>query len=148
MNRTLEEFTGEMAAFMPRYIRAISTRVAKVSVVGDISISQIIILNILKINGRCKMNEIAKGLHVTTSAATGLVDRMVRNSFLKRVPSEKDRRIINIEMTQKGQKIVDDIQKRRYKFIIDIFGKFKPVERERFLNSMKKIYRLVGDDRK
>lgn len=147
MHRSLDDFAREMTNFMPRYIREASARVISASLKGDITISQIIILNIIKSADQCKMKDIAKALHVSTSAATGSVDRMVRIGLLKRRPSEKDRRVINIEMTQKGMKIIDDIQSRRYKFIIDIFGKFKPEERERFLDTMKKIYSILRGEK-
>ncbi len=132
---------------MPKYIRGVVSKVTIASLAGEITISQMVILNLLKTADKCKMNEIAKSLHVTTSAATGIVDRMVRGGYLKRVPGEKDRRIINIEMTQKGKKIIDDIDKRRYRFIVDIFSKFKPIERERFLATMKKIYGAISGER-
>jgi DNA-binding MarR family transcriptional regulator len=142
MPRPLDSFAREMADFMPRYMREafqkFSTMWAK-----DITISHMITLNVLKMADRCRMNQIAKALHVSTSAATGLVDRMVKADLLKRVPDKNDRRIINIEMTQKGQKIVDDIHKQRYKFILDVFGKIKPAEREAFLGTMKTIYGIL-----
>jgi len=94
------------------------------------------------------MSVIAKALQVSTSAATGLVDRMVRSGFLRRFPDDDDRRIINIELTQKGRKITDDIQRRRRALIEEIFGRLKPAERERFLGMMKKIYNILSEGQK
>ncbi len=143
MSRSLDEFAAEMADFMPRYKREAFEKFAMSSSVGDITVSQMMILNVLKTTEQCRMNEIAKALRVTTSAATGIVDRMVRGDLLKRTPSEKDRRVINIGMTNKGKKIVESLARKHYDFIIDVFGKVPAVERERFLDTMKKIYKIM-----
>jgi DNA-binding MarR family transcriptional regulator len=145
MDRPLQEFVQEMVDFMPKYLGEAHKKFASTAT-RDVSISHIVILGLLKVRGRCKMNEIAKAMHVSTSAATGLVDRMVRTGLLKRVPGEKDRRIINIEVTQKGRKIADDIQKHRHKFVMDVFGKIKTREREGFLGTMKKIYGILKEE--
>ena len=147
MSRPLEEFVREMIDFMPKYLGEAHRKFSSIST-RDVSISHIVILGFLKLKGRCKMNEIAKALHVSTSAATGMVDRMVHAGLLKRVPDEKDRRIINIEATQKGKNISDDIQKHRHQFVTDVFGKLRPSEREGFLGTMKKIYGILKEERK
>ena len=76
----------------------------------------------------------------------GLVDRIVRGRFLKRAGHHKDRRIINIEMPETGKRTIEDIQKRRYKMMMDIFSKLKPLERKRYLETIKKIHRILTED--
>lgn len=147
MSRPLEEFVREMIDFMPKYLGEAHRKFSSIST-RDVSISHIVILGLLKLKARCKMNEIAKALHISTSAATGMVDRMVKAGLLKRVPGENDRRIINIEATQKGKKISEDIQEHRHKFVMDVFGKLRPSEREGFLGTMKKIYGILKEEHK
>jgi DNA-binding MarR family transcriptional regulator len=147
MDRPLNKFVHEMAEFMPKYIGEAHARFNVTSLMKDITFTQMVILNFLKACERAKMSEIAKALKVTTSATTGIVDRMVRTGFLVRVPGMKDRRIIYIEMTEKGEKIVDAIEKQRRKFINGIFGKLTTTEREKFLQTMKKIYKIMREGR-
>lgn len=147
MDRSLQEFGQEMAHIMPRFIREVLRRQFKTLKTREITISQMIILTLLQEKGRSKMNEIAGALSVTTSAGTGLVDRMVKSNLLKRSADPKDRRVINIEMTQKGRNIIEDIQKRRYKMMMEMFSKLKPIERKRYLETVKKIYRTLTEAR-
>lgn len=148
MGKSLYEFGKEMSYILPKFLREILKRQAKALSKGDITIPQMIILNLLREKDYCMMSEIAKTLSVTTSAATGIVDRMVKANLLKRVSHEKDRRVINIEITDKGKRIIDDIQKLRYKMMMDIFSKLKPIERERYLETIKKIYRILTEESK
>lgn len=147
MDRSLYEFGQEMAGLMPRFVREVLRRQFKTLKAREITISQMVILTLLQDKKSCKMNEAAKALSVTTSAVTGLVDRMVKSDFISRVASEKDRRIINIEMTKKGRGIIEEIQKARYKMMIDMFGKLTPTERTRYLVTVKKIYHNLVKDR-
>ncbi len=146
MPRPLKNFAREMADFMPRYMRE---AFRKFSMAGarDITLPHLIALNLLKTEGRSKMNDIARAMHISTSAATGLVDRMVKGGYVKRVPGREDRRIINIEMTPKGRGIVEDIDRERYKFVMNTFSRVKPDQRECFLNTMKTIYNILREQR-
>ncbi len=145
MPRSLHEFGQEMAQIMPRFMTEASKKMHCASAAEEVTIPQMVILNILKEKARCKMKEIAETLSITTSAATGIIDRMVRSNLLKRISDEKDRRVINIEMTRKGEKLIDDIQKRRYKLMMGIFGRLTAAEREGYLRIIKKIYGILKE---
>ena len=115
MPRSLDSFAREMADFMPRYMREAFRKFSAGSAAA-VTMQQLVTLNIFKFAKRFRMNQIAEALDVSTSAATGIVDRMVKAGLLKRVPCKADRRIINIEMTDKGRRILEGIDKERYKF--------------------------------
>lgn len=149
MGKSINEFAKEMSVLMPRLIRTFLARQSRmIRKSGDITVPQLAILHLLKDIPRCKMTEIAKFLHVTTSAATGIVDRMVRSGLLKRVRDAKDRRIINIRLTAKGEKAIDIIFKERQKMMVEIFRHFKAKEREAYLNTVKKMYSILTKGKK
>ena len=148
MDKSLYEFGKEMSHFMPKFLSALMKKQAKTLITPEVTIPQMISLSILKAEGRLKMSQIAKNLGVTTSAATGLIGRMIKSNLVKRIMDKKDRRIINIEMSDNGRRRIDNIQKERYKMMMDIFGKFKPIERKRYLDTIKKIYRILTEEGK
>ena len=143
MDKSLYEFGQEMSKLMPRFLKEVFKYFAKTRGGGEVTMPQMSILNILKQEKQLKMKDIARSLSITTSAATGIVGRMVKAHLIKRAFDSKDRRIIYIEMTQKGSNIIDDIQKARYKMLIDLFGKLKPIERERYLHTVRKLYNIM-----
>lgn len=144
MGKSLNEFAKEISVLMPRLLRAFLARQSRmIRKSGDITVPQIAILHLLKDTAKCKMTEIAKFLHVTTSAATGTVDRMVRVGLLKRVGAPRDRRIINIKLTPKGKRTIDIIFKERQKMMIEIFRHFNAKEREAYLHTVKKMHDVL-----
>ena len=48
------------------------------------------------------MTELAEYIHSPMSTATGIIDRLVRNGYIKRERSEQDRRIVVLMLAEKG----------------------------------------------
>lgn len=148
MGKTIHKFAEEMSAIMPRMMREFVKRQPRVVATGEVSLPQIAILHILKERDRCMMSELAKLLSITTSAATGIVDRMVRAGFLRRIPDPNDRRIINIRITLKGKRAINAIFRQRRKMMIGVFKHFSSKERETYLNMVKKICSILTKEKR
>ena len=56
------------------------------------------------------MSEIGRKLVMPKPHVTGLVDKLIFEGFVERVSDLSDRRIINIKITQKGIKYLQDIR--------------------------------------
>ena len=147
MGTTIQKFAKEMSLLMPNVHREFLQKQARVLKTRDISFSQLMILHILKDQHICNMTEIAKIFSITTSAATGIVDRMVRSGLLKRTLDPGDRRVIRIKLTLKGKKTIILFLSERKKMIIKIFKNFSASERETYLNMVKKIHSILTRQR-
>lgn len=53
------------------------------------------------------VNELAKRTLLGKSTLTTMLDRLVDQGFVRRVPSERDRRVILIELTEKNRQLQD-----------------------------------------
>ncbi len=73
------------------------------------------------------------------SAATGLADRMIKNSLLKRARSIKDRRVVKIAITPKGRRVAKSVMQQRYKMIKRMFEKITPSDREKYLQILENV---------
>ena len=62
-----------------------------------LGITEMKALSILTREGACTAGQLAAGLHLTSGAVTGVVDRLVRRGFARRTPDEHDRRRVVIE---------------------------------------------------
>ena len=51
------------------------------------------------------MSELSAILNTAANTTTGIVDRMVRRDLFLRRQSEKDRRVVEIALTEKGQEV-------------------------------------------
>ncbi|WP_141432178.1 MarR family winged helix-turn-helix transcriptional regulator [Bacillus sp. 03113] len=75
--------------------------------------SQLFVLIFLKKGGSCKVTQLAEKLDVKPSAATTMVDRLVQNEFVIREHDQKDRRVVNISITKRGEEKLDKVFEAR-----------------------------------
>lgn len=75
--------------------------------------SQRVVLRALVDNGPCQVTEVANHLGVTLSAATGLVDRLVKARLVTRDRDQKDRRVVWVKVTAEGEAAVKAAEARR-----------------------------------
>ena len=64
------------------------------------------------------ITELARKLKLTKPTVTVLVDKLVSRGYVRRVPSDSDRRVTHLHIDEKG-KIVEQIQKSAYKKMED-----------------------------
>jgi DNA-binding MarR family transcriptional regulator len=55
------------------------------------------------------IGELAERLQIKHHSAVGLVDRLVTEKFVRRVPDEKDRRQVNITLTRHGEAVLEKL---------------------------------------
>ena len=54
------------------------------------------------------ISEVAKQLFISTPNMTKLLNKLIDEDMIERIPDEKDRRIININLTEKGNTYLDE----------------------------------------
>lgn len=64
---------------------------------------QTALISVLNRRGRCQMSELGRLLLVTKPNITFLVDKLEKEGLIRRVSDEKDRRVTNVELTDKGK---------------------------------------------
>ncbi|WP_036224590.1 MarR family winged helix-turn-helix transcriptional regulator [Mesoaciditoga lauensis] len=73
-----------------------------------------------------KMSELARVFSIAKSNVTVLVDGMEKKGYLKRVRNSDDRRVINVELTDKGKRLFDLTVKNFEKVINDVMERIPP----------------------
>lgn len=68
--------------------------------------SHIQILMVLYDQKQMTMSEISREINVINSNLTPLVDKLIKNGYLKRQTSKKDRRVVQISITPQGKAFV------------------------------------------
>ncbi len=86
---------------------------------GNVSFPQFFLLTYLSSEEYLTMSDIAKKMGHSTAAATGLVDRLEKLSYVERVHASEDRRKIMVRITSKG---VDLVSKMRKEIATDLAG--------------------------
>ena len=113
--------------------------------IANLTISEVKILHLFKGNDRYKMSELAKACGMPLPTATHVVDKLVKNNIVKRTPDEKDRRVIFIEFTEQGRKVmaVCDVQhKENVKNMISILDK---QDQERLISALENFAFVIEE---
>ncbi|MDP3730041.1 MAG: MarR family transcriptional regulator [Candidatus Omnitrophota bacterium] len=145
---TLSDFAERIEDVMSTVMKGFAKMQTNELFKGEITLPQFFILSHLDKHGESKMNELAKFMDVTTAAATGIVDRLVRCGYAARVYDPKDRRVINIRLTRKGSNLVKRIGRQRREVTSEVFGRISKEERENYLAIMLHIRDVLTEDRK
>jgi DNA-binding MarR family transcriptional regulator len=77
---------------------------------GLTTLNQVEILLVLASVGTMPMNLMAKRLGITTSAITGLMDRLTELDMIQRHFQQGDRRMVLASLSQKGSSLARQIQ--------------------------------------
>lgn len=145
---TLAEFADKLNQIMPAVIKEFARRQTNELYKGKITLPQFLILDLLAKKNGSKMTDIARFMGITTAAATGIVDRMVRAGYATRDYDQNDRRIIRMKSTPHGNGLVKKVSQERHKMIINIFGKISQDEREKYLEILTHIYGILTQNAK
>ena len=84
------------------------------------------------------MREVAEYLQVPMSTATGIVDKLIENGFVKRFDSPQDRRIVMVQLSSLGNDLYTLLQAKLYQYGKQILESFEDHEKEEFVNFMER----------
>jgi len=131
------DFGSEIARISPIMLREVSRR--HKHMFAEQNVSSIVVLDLLREKGACKMKEVAAVLNLTMSAVTGIVDRMTKDGLVKRERSTEDRRVVNVKLVDKGKRIADRVKKARRDISNAIYSVLTQKEKEQFLVLLRKV---------
>ncbi|WP_210468045.1 MarR family winged helix-turn-helix transcriptional regulator [Sporosarcina sp. 6E9] len=72
--------------------------------------SQSRIMYLLEQSGPMKMSELANSLHITAGAVTTASNILIENGYISRLRNEEDRRVVHLDLTEKGSRILHELQ--------------------------------------
>ena len=83
----------------------------------DVSITEMHIMEKIGEAGSSRMTDIARALDVTLATLTVACDRMQKKDLIERTRAEKDRRVVMVSLTPKGQAAWQDHEKFHHDLI-------------------------------
>lgn len=135
----LPEFADRLNEIFPVLMKEFARHQENELYKGKITLQQFLVLNTLALSADSKMKDLAAAMHVTTAAMTGLVERLVRERYASRAAEPGDRRVVKIQLTQKGSQLVKKINQQRKHMFTEIFGKISESDRQEYLRILRQI---------
>jgi DNA-binding MarR family transcriptional regulator len=113
---------------------------------GELPARQMRAIVILSNRGRCIMSDFANAIGVPVSTATHMIEKLVKKGLVVRVRSEKDRRVVHVELSEEGRKREHHFLQNRVAMGRDMLTPLSRGERELFLEMLVKMVRATSLD--
>jgi DNA-binding MarR family transcriptional regulator len=107
----------------------------------DLTMGQLKAVMLLVPNGRMRSRDLADTLGIAPSAATPLVDRLVKQKLARRVDDETDRRIVWIHPTAAAQQVYENLLAAKEDVLAQVFKELPAAKRA----NVKESIRLLAD---
>lgn len=105
----------------------------------DISISQLQTLDILASEGPKSSSYLSQVIGVTSGGMTVISDKLVRLELVQRISDANDRRVVKLEITDKGREVLQAIQERRISLMEKMYSALNPQEFQQLLSIYRKL---------
>ena len=110
--------------------------------IKDASFQQLIALSIIPPSG-IEMTPLAKKIGIDNSTLTRLIIRLEKNGWVSRELSRHDKRVINVKLTNTGNKVQSDLDKQYEKIGDKVEQLISPLEREETLQHIQSLHWIL-----
>lgn len=111
----------------------------------DLTHEQFYLLRSIKQHERITPSELAEITFVNRSAITAMIDRLVKKGYVRRFRDDIDRRVVFLEITEKGREIFTEVEKSLRLFVEEVSQSISAKETEAFINTYEKIANIIKD---
>lgn len=105
----------------------------------DINKKEISVIEVIGKKEPCTMTEIADGVNLAVSTLTGIIDTLVSKEYVKRERSKKDRRTVNVVLSEKGKKVYNSHHEVHLMMSKSLLSYLEEEEQVEFIRLFKKI---------
>ena len=136
---------GTIQKDLERIHRQLSSQILSELNRNKLTPTQCRLLYILLDKSVCTVTEIAHDLYVTPSAITAITDRLTRRKMIKRRRDCRDRRRVEISITDKGKDIIVKIRQQAEDFYIPILKSLGKEDTKELIRLQKRMVQIIGD---
>ncbi|MCL5784172.1 MAG: MarR family transcriptional regulator [Patescibacteria group bacterium] len=95
-----------------------------------------------------RMADFAQHFSITMPSATALINKLVEEGLLKRIENKEDRRVVQIKLSQKGEKVVKEIARHRNDKLSRILSFIPEDDKTELLRIVEKILEGLNENEK
>jgi DNA-binding MarR family transcriptional regulator len=112
---------------------------------GGLDVGQADALELLVLNGGCRMSELASALRVDASTATRAVQRLVDAGYVERNAVPDDARGVTVAATELGRETFELVAQRRRAAIVKMSSVFDDDERRSLADLLERLVAAMDD---
>jgi DNA-binding MarR family transcriptional regulator len=109
----------------------------------NLTLAQLKSLFFITAKGKTNFKKLAEALGVTPPNVTGIIDRLVEQGLVTRTENPEDRRIMLLQVTGKGQELLNNLRERRNTQMSQILNNLNAEELGNQVKSLKDLKKAV-----
>ena len=129
----LHQWRELMASARPRWTAA------------DLTFTQLRALSVLARKQPQRMSDLADALDMTPASASALIDRIDQRGFVTRRSDPDDRRTVRVELSRRGQHILDVMERGSSDHFGRLIEKMTPAERDALATTLRAFLRIGAE---
>lgn len=94
------------------------------------------------------MSELSSTTGIQLSTLTKVIDKLVERGFVIRKPDPSDRRVVKVDLTCAGEKVLERFYQMRRKKIMQFLKTFNLEERKKLIEILQILHRRILDEEK
>ena len=110
-----------------------------------VTLPQFRLLVVLSAHGATNLSKVAELLGVNPSTAMRMIDRLIGVGFADRQANPDNRRETLIQLTEDGQRIVEEVTTRRREEIAEIVGRMDPTQGAALVEALTAFTEAAGE---
>jgi len=124
-------------------IHAVDVYSRKLKTRYHITAPQLVCLTTICQNGSMTTTHIAGQVHLSPSTVVGILDRLERQGWIQRVRDSRDRRVVNVTVTEEGRRLVDNAPSLLQDRLADALQRLPDLEQATIALSVRRIADLM-----
>jgi MarR family transcriptional regulator, organic hydroperoxide resistance regulator len=140
--KDIETFTTAIQEIFPKLMHYLEAEEVRELTGLGITPGQVNALLILFMHDDLTMGELSSEIYLAESAATRLVDRLVKMNLVRRKGDDKDRRVVRVYLTSYGRQLANLVFQRRSLRFRNLAERMSDNEREMLIISIKAVLRV------
>ncbi|SES01143.1 MarR family winged helix-turn-helix transcriptional regulator [Psychrobacillus sp. OK032] len=101
--------------------------------------SEFMVLEALYSKGKQTVRQISDAVLINSGSITYVMDKLVAKGLLERIDCKEDRRVVYIQITEEGKKLMDEIFPKHQLILEEIFSCITDQEKEVFIELLKRV---------
>ncbi len=142
----LLEYASQLESMIPVFIRVGRNLETKRLSRYSLTLPQFFALAVLENNGPCKMKELGLELGLSLGTVTGIVDRLIREGLVERYTDQRDRRVVRVKLSSKGEEILRKIHEDRKRALAERISGLSDSELNQLIETLSSIGALFSQD--
>ncbi len=115
------------------------------SLADEVTLAQYRSLVVLASRGPQGLAPLAESLSVSPSTATRMCDRLVRKGLITRQVDEEDRRLVRLQLSASGRRLVEAVTRRRRAEIASVLAALSAEEQRAIAESLNRLAAAAGE---